>query len=89
MAALAAKAKARAKKPSSSSTLSKKAKSRPSSGGGEVIQAESVDDIERNEGLAPVPHMSDPMPFDKAPPLPPPLSYIRKLATIPALRKQE
>lgn len=84
MADLKSKAKAKTKSKSSGS-LAKKAKSRPSTSSS--VKAESVEDIEREEGLGPQPMIKDSTNNTMSPPLPPALSYIRKLATIPSLRK--
>jgi len=83
MAELKNKAKARANKKSNGS-LANKAKSRASN-----AKAQTVDEIQREEGLgsAPMPITSQPI-NSPGPPLPPALLWLRKVATIPALRRR-
>lgn len=76
------KEKAKANSNSSSSKLASKAKSKSP-----AMQAQTQDELERENQLGPAPFVSEPQPFNQAPPLPPALVYLRKLATIPALRK--
>jgi hypothetical protein len=83
MAQLKEKAKARADK-KNSGKLASKAKSRPKSN----AKAQTIDEIEREEGVggatAPVTSGSY---VPQRPPLPPALTWLRKRATIPALRQ--
>lgn len=77
---LGQKAKAQAKKQRSKTT--KKRSTKP------TTQAQTVEEIEREQALPPTPTPVDATQLSQSPPLPPPLQYIRKLATIPALRRQ-
>ena len=83
MAELKSKAMARAKK-KNSGNLASKAKSRPVN-----AKAQTVDELQREEGLssAPMP-ITTPNIAAQSPPLPPTLLWLRKLATIPALRQR-
>ncbi len=78
---LKAKAQARSKSNGSSSRLATKAKSRAP-----AAKAETVEEIERDEGMGPQVQLAEPGVYDRPPPLPPALLWLRKRATIPALR---
>jgi hypothetical protein len=83
MADLKSKATTRAKTKSNDGggKLAKKAKSRAPK-----VQAQTVEEIEREEGMGPQPQVREPGGYNKPPPLPPTLLWLRKRAQIPALR---
>jgi hypothetical protein len=86
MASLKDKAKAKSKQSNSKSKLATKAKAKSST---PQMRARTVDEVEREEGLGSTPVMHSPTSIYSSSPLPPALAYLRKLATIPALREKE
>lgn len=82
MAKLKEKASNRSSPKKSGGKLAKKAKSRDS-----TMKAQTQEEIERENRVGSTPVMTDPQPFNTPPPIPPSLLYLRKMATIPGLRR--